>query len=402
MQMRRTWCGAVGVALLVGLASTPARAVDSGDFTPTGRLLQRWVATNGAADQTMTQTRAEDIARRTEVVVGREKVFGPYLAAMRAVNPGVKVLVYLNGAFSGRDRTFPESYYAHDSSSARLYSTQWQKWMMDVGNRAWSDAVSKECADDIVVSMYDGCYIDMLGVAPLQDGYVSSQPINPATGAAWTPDAYVSATSAIGAAAERANSGFIVVGNGLANGKKYFTSPGATAALLNGLDGANAEGWMRGAEQPVAQFRPEVTWKKDVDMLGHAGAQGKTVLAMTKLWVTATQAQIDRWHKYALASFLLGTDGNAYFSFYANPAGQNMAEAGTPHRFDSVDVGSPVRAYAKTGGLYRRDFSRGIALVNPTTKTVTAQLGGTYTDLDGVRRTAVTLGPNTAEVLTRV
>lgn len=401
--LRRRVARALSVAVAVGVVvagQLPAdAALASGEFVHTGRLMKRWVATNGAKDQTVTQAQAEAIARRTEVLVARERAFKPYLAAMRVVNPGVKVLVYLNGAFSGKDRTFPENFYAHDKDGNRIFSTKWDRWMMDVGNNSWSASVAQECTDDIAWTGYDGCYVDMLGTAPLLDGYVSTKPINPATGAVWTADEYVAATSAIGANAERTNGGHIVVGNGLSNGKKYYALSGATAPLLNGLDGGNAEGWIRGANQGITQFRREGEWRKDVDMLADAGRRGSSVLAMTKVWVSGTPEQIERWHKYAFASFLLGTDGRSYFSFYADPAGQSMVEASTPHRWDGVDLGAPSGAYFKKTGVYRRDFSNGISLVNPTTATVTVNLGRSYIDLAGTARTSVTLTANTAEVL---
>ncbi len=42
-----------------------------------------------------------------------------------------------------------------------------------------------------------------------------------------------------------------------------------------------------------------------------------------------------------------------------------------------------------------------MALVNPTTTAVTVNLGGTYKDLGGVRRTSITLPANTGEVLVK-
>lgn len=379
--------------------SRAAASATAGDFTPTGRIVQRWRATNGAKERTLTQAQAVAIARRADVIVAKATQFAPHLAAIRAANRDVALLVYLNGAFTGQDRSYPEPLYAHNAQGERLFSREWQKWMMDVGNPDWAAAVAEECADDLRASGYDGCYVDMLGTAPLTDGYVSSPPINPATGAVWTKNDYVAATTAIGARVERANSSSIVVGNGLANGKRYFTAPGATAPLLNGLDGANAEGWIRGANQGATQFRKEREWLKDVDMLVHAGARGKTVLAMTKVWVAATAAQVDRWHRYALASFLLGNDGNSYFSFYSDRNRQSIAEASAPHAWDDLDVGQPAGPYTKVNGAYRRDFTKGIALVNPTGGTVTVRLPGTHTNLDGTPVTSVTLTPNTGEVL---
>jgi hypothetical protein len=54
-------------------------------------------------------------------------------------------------------------------------------------------------------------------------------------------------------------------------------------------------------------------------------------------------------------------------------------------------------------GVYRRDFSGGVVLVNEPAAgaTQTVSLGATYVDLDGVSRTSVTLAPGQAWVLRR-
>ena len=398
-QRRRTSTVAVASCVVLLLIAAPNNSVGLGSFASTGDALQRWVATNGAQDQTVTQAEAKAIARRFDVVVARQRTFAPYVSAMRRANPRLLLLVYLNGVFSSPERSYPEAMYAHDARGERLYSTKWKRWMMDVGNPRWADNVAEECTHDLAASGYDGCYVDMLGTAPLNEGYVSSTPVNPRTGTAWTKDEYIAATSAIGSTVERANSRAVVVGNGLANGKRYFAPHGSTAPLLNGLDGGNAEGWIRGAHQAVNTFRKEVDWRRDVDMLVHAGQRGRSVLAMTKVWVRATQPEIDRWHKYALASFMLGNDGRSFFSFYSDRDRQSLLEARTAHPWDDLAIGAPTGAYRKADGVYRRDFTNGTALVNPTGSPATVRLGGTYRDLDGVIRSSVTLPPNTGEVL---
>ena len=119
---------------------------------------------------------------------------------------------------------------------------------------------------------------------------------------------------------------------------------------------------------------------------------------MWNVSATAAPEQIDRWHKYALASFLLGTNGHSYFNF---STANTVAGVFIDHPWDRVQVGGPVNRYAKVRGVYRRDFSAGIALVNPTTASVTLSLGGTYRDLSGVERTSITLTPNTGDVLVK-
>jgi hypothetical protein len=65
-----------------------------------------------------------------------------------------------------------------------------------------------------------------------------------------------------------------------------------------------------------------------------------------------------------------------------------------------VNIGVPTGSYAKVGSVYRRSFSNGLVLVNPTTSSATVALSGPYTTLSGTVVTSVTLPPHTGQVLT--
>ena len=76
----------------------------------------------------------------------------------------------------------------------------------------------------------------------------------------------------------------------------------------------------------------------------------------------------------------------------------NHRWGGTPSDWWSagydLELGAPLGPRYSWEGLLRRDFERGIALVNqPDTSTRTVALGGTYLDLAGNPRTSVTLAP---------
>jgi hypothetical protein len=240
----------------------------------------------------------------------------------------------------------------------------------------------------------------MLGASSVSKGYVSSPPVNPATGQVWTSQDWLTATSKLGAAVKNANSSRMVVGNGLQNGRQYFSSPDATSVLLNGLEGGNAQGWIRGAGDAITSFPSVANWKQDVDMLVDAGSKAKSVMTMTKVWgVNATQDQIDAVHRFALASFMLGTNGNQYFDFDAN---QTDGAVVPDHPYDHVNVGQPSGPYAVKSNVYVRYFSSGIAVVNPSkTNTYTFNLGGTYRNLQGQSVSSVTLAPDTGDVFSR-
>jgi hypothetical protein len=240
----------------------------------------------------------------------------------------------------------------------------------------------------------------MLGASSVQAGYVSSPPVNPATGQVWTASDFLAATSRLGGAVKSGNAGRMVVGNGLQNGRQYFAAPGGTNVILNGIDGGNAQGWIRGASEAIDSFPSAVNWRQDVDMLFDAANRGKSVLTMTKVWgVTATQAQIDAVHRFALASFLLSTNGNQYFDFDSNDTDGAIVP---DHPYDHVNVGQPTSGLTATSNVYARWFTNGIAVVNPSkTNTYTFALGGTYKNLQGQYLSSVTLPPDTGDVFSR-
>jgi hypothetical protein len=123
-------------------------------------------------------------------------------------------------------------------------------------------------------------------------------------------------------------------------------------------------------------------------------------MAMTKVGRPATPAQLQQVHRYALASFLLGTNGTQYFYFSPNGNDDGVNAPDTPD--DHVNPGLPLAGYAaQPNGAYVRSFSAGYAAVNPGTAAVTVNLGGTYVDLDGQSVQQATLPPHSGMVFTK-
>jgi hypothetical protein len=131
-------------------------------------------------------------------------------------------------------------------------------------------------------------------------------------------------------------------------------------------------------------------------MLSDVNARGGIALTMTKMWGGGDPSQIESYREYALASFLLGNAGHAYF--YFSPG------RGQPATLDSplyhLRIGSPVGWYSLVDGVYQRWFSNGRVLVNPGYSTITVQLGSTYRQPDGTLTAVVTMPPHTGRILT--
>src|SRR5438105_3707477 len=218
--------GSAGLALPPGsAASMPTSA--------TGSVLLRFSPLYMGGSQRFTQTDAISIAKQFNVIAEHAGVVTPYISAMKAANPSLKIVAYINGAFdqSTGGTSYPTTWYARDSKGNRIKSVSFGNWLM-YPSTLWGSKVAANCAAAITKSKYDGCFLDTLGLGPLLPGYVTGIPIDLATKKAFTAPAWISAQSGTVSAVERGNPGAVVVTNGLASGAKYFSSGGSTKPLL--------------------------------------------------------------------------------------------------------------------------------------------------------------------------
>jgi Hypothetical glycosyl hydrolase family 15 len=390
-------CRLLAVSLALALASSGATAATpwSRDAAAvSGRFLKTFAAAN---ERPTARTREQAVAdaKRFDVISATVGMYTPHASAMRTANPGLVLLAYLNGTFAQKSEgtKYPESWYARDRYGRKVTSKGYGNYLMNPTNPAWISERTERCRQLLAQSGYGGCILDMLGTAPTDPGYVSSPAINPATGSPWTAADWVRATTALAGKVDAGTTGQLW-GNGYGNGTRYFSAQlGGTKVLGNGVQGALSEVWLRSAAQSITWFPDESRWKDSVNQLVDLGRTGERTAAMVKLWTSGTTAQKDAYHRFALASFLLGSDGRS--SFQASYA---SGDALAGHRYWTTDIGTPTGAYASAGGVYQRTFTRGKVLVNPTTTTRTVALGAAYVDLSGVRRTSVTLAPHTGDV----
>lgn len=357
----------------------------------------------GANQAPVPHERALADAKNFNVLIAHVIAYKDSLAEMRAANPNLKVYAYMNGTFAQSFEpppTYPDSSYARniDGDYAIKYGNH--LYMMNPRDPTWIESRVQVCETKLRDSGYDGCFLDLLGVAPVNGTFIKPAPVNPATRQPWTQADWLAATTDLGSIVrERVHADFpgkIVFGNGASTGPLFFQGNAPTKLIVDKLDGGLSEAWLRGSKAPVTKFLSEEHWKKSVDMIVYTEQQSKPMFVMTKMWVPATQAQKDRWRYYTMASFLLGTGGRSAWSYSDDPR--------APHTQPLPDVntalGNPTGPYAKVGGVYQRSFATGRVLVNPTAANVTVGLGRTYYTLDRRPVTSVTVASNTGLVLT--
>jgi hypothetical protein len=373
-------------------------SVGSTSTGATSGVLDLWSAKFMNGSQSVTLDQALSQAKRFNVISATRGVYRSYVPQMKAANPNLTLLVYLNGSYAQQNQgsTFPDAWYSHTAGGAKITSKGYGNYLMNPASPGWINQVVQTCIAFKADSGYDGCLLDMLGTGPLMPGYDSGLPVNPATGSVWTASQWLAATSHLASVVRGAIAPAPLAGNGIQNGTSYFKSGAPSSQLFNGVDVGMAETWIRSSHQGIDTWPTEARWKSNVDAIVDAGAHGDSIVAITKCWTSGTDAQKDRWHRFALASFLLGNDGRSDFYFSYSASNDAAADNAMWH----VALGRPLGSYARIGGAYLRDFAAGKVVVNPTTASVSIPLGGAYVDLDGHLVTSITLAPHTGQILT--
>ncbi|HYW28606.1 MAG TPA: putative glycoside hydrolase [Gaiellales bacterium] len=382
-------------ALLPGIAR--AETVPYGGFPDAMNGIHLWAPMHEPGGRFHSEAEAVAAAERYDLITIRVGQLGRYLPAMRAANPDLKVYVYMNGSYLYRGElgAVPQAAMAHTLTGDLIQSNGWGNWLGNPFNAGWIAYKQRECKQDMAVTGADGCYLDMLGIAPVTIGYGTGLPVDPASGLILTASQWLAGTSGLAAAVSNA-SGSPVLSNGLGSGRKYFSSWAPTRDLLAGSLGSTAETWLKMPGWSAHRFERPRLWRQDVNMLSDVNARGGIALTMTKMWGGGSPAEIESYREYALASFLLGNTGHAYF--YFSPG------RGQPATLDSplyhLHIGHPAGWYSFVGGVYQRWFSNGRVLVNPGSSTVTVQLDTTYQEPDGTLTAVVTMPPHTGQILT--
>lgn len=216
--------------------------------------------------------------------------------------------------------------------------------------------------------------------------------------------------------------------NGINDGPAYFGTP-ATALLLTVADVCMSEEWLRGQAALVGTFPPEVPdWQNSIDMGIDAAVGDRGALAFnTSLWPAngahpqATVADSKQWWGFHHGTAMFAQhNGGHFFHYRHDDAGitggtwnNSVAEVpgdgsgndlwGRHHQYiggglcnyysgvdiwaDRLNVGFPTDTLANAaayklitnlpvGGryIYRRRFTRGVAVVNPTANACTYSL----------------------------
>jgi hypothetical protein len=397
-QLARSRVGAAVMASLATLVVSSAPAVAIGSYAVRGGAeASSGIVTNHFAPIYMgghaaySETQAIALAQQFDVIAENGGL-AQYASAMHLANPALKIVAYVNAAFdtTPNGTAYPPTWYAHDGNGNRIQSVQFGNWLMDPTNPLWAPSVANLCAAALARRHDDGCFLDTLGIAPLDSGYVTGLPVDPSTQQVYSAATWITAqTNTVTVVAGVAR---VTIANGLGDGAQFpQTNPLLATSHL-----AMAELWLRVSNNPATTFPTTAAWLADVNMLTYAESHGWGVMTVTKLWTNATAAQVAQWHKFTVASFLMGAGGLSAYNFSTSQTTEGITAT---NPYDSVAIGAPIGAYSLRNGVYQRSFTNGLAIVNPRTSPVTVTFGTPYQNLDGNIVTQETLAPNTGDVL---
>lgn len=332
------------------------------------------------------------------------------LELIRQLNPKAKILAYITSQEVRQDIAvnpqaplrrrlavrLPDAWYLHSASGARV---QWwpQTWLVNitdqtpaVDGRRWSETLASFVTDEIASSgLWDGVFYDNLwgGVAWFDRDTIDingdGQIEDPATrDRLWTDGvrAMLRATRA------RVPAGFLITGNG-----SPIYSEDTNGLLLEHFPSTSEGDWSKS----MAAYQ---------SILARAAAP---VLAILNSNTDNTGAWKDwRRMRFGLTSTLLG---NGYFSF--DFGDQEHAQLWSYDEYD-VYLGEPKGAARTIGSsvggqanptfpqnVYRRDFERGLVLVNATDAQQTITFDEEFERVHGVQDPVANDGTIVSDVM---
>jgi hypothetical protein len=325
------------------------------------------------------------------------------IPSLKAANPRVRLLLYENASMTvsyatrnGRDyqspagvgyvdadRRHPE-WFLRDTAGRRVESQAYHDlWLMDVGNPQYQQAWLRNVAAEIVRGGWDGVALDDVNTSP--DYHAGDRTL----AAYRTDDAYAAAMRAFLARvgpALRARGKLVLpnIATAWPTGPRYWRD------WIRFTSGGILEYWTKWGSDAADHFTGD-GWAYRQQFLRLTQRAGKIFIGVTY----AAKNDV-RSMTYARACFLLDWNGGPSALVFepTSPEAQDPFAAAW-----TTSIGTPRGPKRFVGGVWRREYSRGVVVVNPGERPVAVALRGTFARRGGGLMRSATLGPATGLVL---
>ncbi len=331
---------------------------------------------------------------------------------LKAANPNVKVLVYKDAAaavsytcrngvddallpagvgYCWADANHPD-WFLTDASGRRIEFCDYPGvWQMDVGSPAYRQQWAQNVAAEAKERGFDGVLLD--DVNQTESAHLCGRTIAKYPAAADYTAAMDGFLAAVAPALR--SQGLLAIPNiMIAN---YWEPSGVALwdRWVSYSSGAVQEYFTKWSHDATGWLTDDGGWHNDwssrQELLRRTQAAGKIFIG-----VTYAPAGDARSMRYARASFLADWDGGSSALVFepTNPEQQDpYAQTWT------ADIGTPLGPRYRVGLAWRRDFTGGLIVVNPSTSQQTIDLGGAFALPDGSTVTSVTLQSADAAIL---
>jgi hypothetical protein len=327
------------------------------------------------------------------------------IAALKAANPRLKVLVYKNAIASRSDAcrsgaddallstgvgycwadVNQPAWFLTDTASRRIeFCDYGGAWMMDMGNSGYQSRWASNVSAELRARGWDGVFVD--DVNPYQSYHLCGRTLakypTESSQAAATRSFLASVAPAI------RSGGHLVIAN----------IPSTTMAIwedwLQFPSGVMQEYFTKWGAGPDHHFTGN-DWTYRQSFFQAAQQAGKIFLGLTY----APPGDV-RSMRYARATFLMDWNGGSSAVIF-EPVAANWSGGGDPWSSEwTVDIGTPSGPKFAVGHGFRRNFTGGTAVINiSAAASQTFDLGGTFLLPGGQSVTSVTLQPATALIL---
>jgi hypothetical protein len=327
---------------------------------------------------------SQQVAFAASHFVGTEKQVLDQTRALRAANPDFVVLHYhlamwqsapttqfiLDGKTWSNDYpqvTTHEAYFWHNAASQRVASTSDQKLLMNVADPGFRTYWADSIATQIAAGEYDGVFFDSASPALLQGEASTGDPRLAATAVKTTTFTELGGKTWILAWED-----WITTLEAALSAKGYALIPN-TGAFITTWDNTNyglsAGIFSEGFADPSFVL---ADWKQSTNELLSLSSAGKIMILQNYLGATTDVAR----RMYYLGNYLLVRGTRTYLDYFATGPLEWYPEWDLDLGAASSGPAANVDALL-SGGVYQRDFAKGVVLVNPGTTDVVVTLGAT-------------------------
>ena len=389
-------------ATLAFAAPPSTAASEPGAPARPGGVALTWTPEYMSDNHHYSRAEAVELARKNDLVAAMPFAFAEHSDAMRAANPKVDLLAYANAtlATEGATAGLPEAAFAHDTEGRRIKAPEFGTYLMESSTWRWRVEANQQCDERAAQGGFDGCLVDMLTLGIFSRGYVTSLPVNPYTGSTYSEAEYRQQMISLAEHYRNQSPGLIHVGNSVENDYRYWRSKTAPSRpLVNSQPAAQMEDFLRGSGTGVNAFPSPEGWVRNVDVIRDMESQNTSGLFTTKLWVGATADQIKQWQAYTMASFLMGAGGRSYLAFTSSRNKAGVMGTALPYTMPK-NIGTPSGPMVQEpSGVWAREFSNGLSVVNPTSTGVSVPLDAPMRTLSGGTASTVWMPPNSGQIL---